>query len=66
MERYPREYNGALPMCGPLISATEFFNYGLLDLLVTFDYFFPNVIGPLFEANPATNEKVRNGFQSSA
>ncbi len=55
VERYPNEYDGALPMCGPLVSATEFFNYGLLDVLVTFDYYFPNVIGSPFMATVSPN-----------
>jgi pimeloyl-ACP methyl ester carboxylesterase len=65
IERYPDEYNGALPLCGPLISSTEFFNYGVFDLLVTFDYFFPNVIGSPFEAIPDTAEKVRAALQAA-
>src|SRR4030095_2705865 len=64
IERYHAEYNGALPMCGPLLSASEFLNYGILDVLVTFDYFFPNVLGSPFEVNPSVAEKARAAFQA--
>jgi pimeloyl-ACP methyl ester carboxylesterase len=64
IERHPDAYNGALPMCGPLVPATEFLNYGILDVLVTFDYFFPNILGSPFEVNPSVAEKARAAFQA--
>lgn len=59
IERYPEAYDGALPLCGPLTPASEFFNQGLLDLLVTFEYFFPGTIGSPYEPSLETAARVR-------
>jgi pimeloyl-ACP methyl ester carboxylesterase len=39
IEKYPLEYDGALPLCGWLSPLYSLLKYGL-DLLVTYDYFF--------------------------
>lgn len=47
IEKYPEIYDGALPMCGPLNVILNGFQERIFDMLVTFDYLFPNVIGSL-------------------
>lgn len=59
-EAYPGQYDGALPMCGPLGGALTEVQYAG-DARVTFDYYFPGVLpgGPFdvpeglpYESNP--------------
>lgn len=45
IERYPDVYDGALPLCGPLSPALDFFLDRTFDMLVTFEYFFPGTVG---------------------
>jgi pimeloyl-ACP methyl ester carboxylesterase len=45
IEKYPEIYDGALPMCGPLNVTLNGFQERIFDMLVTFDYLFPNVVG---------------------
>jgi pimeloyl-ACP methyl ester carboxylesterase len=45
VERFPRHYDGALPMCGPLAPSLEFLGRHAFDLLVLFEYFFPGTVG---------------------
>jgi pimeloyl-ACP methyl ester carboxylesterase len=45
IERYPDAYQGAFPICGPLVPAVDFFNNTLFDMLVTFEALFPGSIG---------------------
>ena len=52
IERYPEAYQGAMPMCGPLGAAMDFFNTGLFDMLVTFEAMFPGTIGSPYEPAP--------------
>lgn len=47
IERYPESYDGALPMCGPLNATLNGLQERVFDMLVTFDYLFPNAIGAL-------------------
>jgi pimeloyl-ACP methyl ester carboxylesterase len=47
IEKYPEVYNGALPMCGPLNVSLNGLQDRVFDMLVTFDYLFPDVIGSL-------------------
>ncbi|MGE0885693.1 MAG: DUF6351 family protein [Blastocatellales bacterium] len=47
IEKYPEVYDGALPMCGPLNATLNGFQERIFDMLVTFDFLFPNVVGPL-------------------
>jgi pimeloyl-ACP methyl ester carboxylesterase len=45
LERYGKNYDGALSMCGVNVSATNVFDEHVLTLLVAFDYFFPGAMG---------------------
>lgn len=47
IEKYPEVYDGALPMCGPLNVSLNGLQERIFDMLVTFDYLFPNVTGAL-------------------
>lgn len=58
IERYPDEYQGAMPMCGPLGPAIDFFNNGIFDMLVTFDALFPGTIGSPYAPSAATSKNV--------
>jgi pimeloyl-ACP methyl ester carboxylesterase len=58
IERYPDAYQGAMPMCGPLGAAVDFFNTGLLDMLVTFEALFPGSIGSPYEPTEKTAPNV--------
>ncbi len=44
MEKFPTEYDAALPLCGPLAAPEWFMTRGAFDLLVIFDYLFPGVL----------------------
>lgn len=59
IERYPDEYQGAMPMCGPLGAALDFLNTGLFDMLVTFEALFPGTIGSPYTPSAATAAKVK-------
>jgi pimeloyl-ACP methyl ester carboxylesterase len=65
LERYPEIYQGAMPLCGPLSPALDFFEDRVFDMLVTFEYFFPGTIGSLveipadFKFSLTGSEKVR-------
>ncbi|MFM8392402.1 MAG: DUF6351 family protein, partial [Acidobacteriota bacterium] len=47
IEKYPEIYDGAMPMCGPLTPSINGLQERLFDLLATFDFHFPGVVGPL-------------------
>jgi len=47
IEKYPEVYDGALPMCGPLSVILNGLQERVFDMLATFDYVFPDVVGPL-------------------
>lgn len=47
IEKYPEVYDGALPMCGPLTPILNGFQERIFDMLATFDFLFPNVVGSL-------------------
>ena len=47
IEKYPEIYDGALPMCGPLTPSINGLQERLFDMLATFDFHFPGVVGPL-------------------
>ena len=49
IEKYPEVYDGALPMCGPLNVILNGFQERIFDMLVTFDFLFPNVVGSLVQ-----------------
>ena len=45
IEKYPGNYDGALPMCGPLAPTLSTFQRHLFDVMVVFDYYYPGAIG---------------------
>ncbi|NBO65401.1 MAG: alpha/beta hydrolase [Acidobacteria bacterium] len=47
IEKYPEIYDGALPMCGPLNPSINGLQERVFDLLATFDFHFPGIVGPL-------------------
>ena len=47
IEKYPEVYDGALPMCGPLTPSINGLQERLFDLLATFDFHFPGIVGSL-------------------
>lgn len=47
IEKYPEVYDGALPMCGPLNVSLNGLQERVFDMLVTFDFLFPKVVGSL-------------------
>lgn len=59
IERYPEAYQGAMPMCGPLGAALDFFNNSLFDMLVTFEALFPGAIGSPYQPSSDTGNKVK-------
>lgn len=66
IERYPEVYQGALPMCGPLGPAIDFFDNSLFDMLVVFEALFPGTIGdPYTPGGPATFAKVKEAIAAS-
>jgi pimeloyl-ACP methyl ester carboxylesterase len=54
IETYPDAYEGALPMCGPLVPALLFFKDYIFDMMVTFEALFgtglPQEYRPVVEA----------------
>lgn len=56
IEGYPELYDGAMPMCGPLNVSLKGLQERIFDMLVTFDYLFPNVVGSLI--NPPPGERL--------
>ena len=57
IERYPEAYQGALPMCGPLGAAIDFFTNSVFDMLVTFESLFPASIGSPYEPSGDTGTR---------
>jgi len=68
IEKHPGSYDGALPMCGPLIPAVQFFANPIFDMLVTFDALFgeslPEELGPVVEAPSLPADAVEKALQS--
>lgn len=64
IERYPDVYDGALPMCGPLGSGIDFFNNGLFDMLVTFEFLFPGTLGSPYDAEPDAGARIQAAIQA--
>lgn len=44
IEMFPQHYDGALQMCGPVGPALNFFERRVFDMLVVYDYYFPDMI----------------------
>ncbi|MEK7794697.1 MAG: DUF6351 family protein [Candidatus Hydrogenedentota bacterium] len=49
IERFPKEYDGALPMCGTPESTPKFFKERMFDMRILFDYYFPGLPGSAVE-----------------
>ena len=45
LEKYGKNYNGALSLCGVNVPATKAFDEHVVTSLVAFDYFFPGAMG---------------------
>jgi dienelactone hydrolase len=58
IERYPSEYDGALPLCGWLAPVHTLFK-NILDMLVTFDYLFGNNSGELISGEPVEAQIIQ-------
>ncbi len=68
IEKYPEIYNGALPLCGPLNVILEGFQERVFDMLVTFEYFFPDTVGAPVNIPKGTRlniGKVRTALEAS-
>jgi pimeloyl-ACP methyl ester carboxylesterase len=71
IEKYPEVYDGAMPMCGPLSAALDFFEARVFDMLVVFEYYFPGSVGsPLsvpavVKFNLMGSEKVREAIKAA-
>ena len=69
VERYPELYAGAMPLCGPLSPALDFFEDRVFDMLVVFEHYFPgSVASPVdvpadFQMGPAA-EKAKAAVAS--
>ena len=67
IEKYPEVYDGALPMCGPLIATINGFQRRIFDMLVTFEFYFPGTIGDPSKVAPDAKldtAKVKDAMQS--
>jgi pimeloyl-ACP methyl ester carboxylesterase len=68
IEKYPEIYEGAMPMCGPLNVSLNGLQERVFDMLVTFDFLFPNVIGSLANVPPTARleqAKVRAAAEAT-
>ena len=68
IETYSDSYDGALPMCGPLVSALHFFKERVFDMLVTFEALFstalPQESRPVVELPELPKQIVESALQS--
>ncbi len=70
-ERFPSEYDAALPLCGPLASAESFIGQDAFGMLVIFDYLFPGVLPepdkfpPNFEGGKDTAAKIVSALDAA-
>ncbi len=44
IEMFPRQYDGALQMCGPVGASLDFLKRKMFDTLAVYDYYFPDMI----------------------
>jgi pimeloyl-ACP methyl ester carboxylesterase len=70
IETYPDAYDGALPMCAPLVPAALFFRDSVFDMLVTFEALFgeglPEELRPVIDAPALTKEGVTAALDSDS
>jgi pimeloyl-ACP methyl ester carboxylesterase len=68
IETYPGSYDGAMPMCGPLVPATQFFRDPVLDMLVTFEALFgeslPEEQKPVIDAPSLPGTVIAKALES--
>lgn len=68
VETYPDAYDGALPMCGPLVPAVVFIKDPVFDMLVTFEAIFgkalPDEMKPVVEAPFLLKKPVQEALES--
>ena len=68
IENHPDEYNGALPLCGPLVPALAFFKDRVFDMLVTFESLFGDSLSqeykPVVEASELPASVVERALAS--
>lgn len=57
IEKYPYEYNGALPLCGWLAPVHSLVKYGF-DMLVTYDYLFDSNEGKIIKGEEFVDEEI--------
>lgn len=60
IERYPKAYDGALPMCGTAEPSLDFMKTHIFDMRLLFDYYFPGLSGSVvdFPEGPLTMPKT--------
>jgi pimeloyl-ACP methyl ester carboxylesterase len=70
IETHPDVYDGALPMCGPLVPAALFFRDSVFDVLVTFEALFgaglPQDLKPVVEVPALSKEAVSAALQADS
>lgn len=70
IETYPDAYDGALPMCGPLVPAVRFFKDPVFDMLVTFEALFgealPDEAKPVIGGESLPPQTVMSALESDA
>jgi pimeloyl-ACP methyl ester carboxylesterase len=68
IERHPDAYDGALPLCGPLVPALAFFKDRVFDMLVTFEALFgdslPREYRPVVEVPELPPQVVERALAS--
>jgi pimeloyl-ACP methyl ester carboxylesterase len=68
IESYPDAYDGALPMCGPLVPALAFFKERVFDMLVTFEAVFgdslPREYRPVVDVSELPPQVVERALAS--
>jgi pimeloyl-ACP methyl ester carboxylesterase len=70
IETHPEAYDGALPMCGPLVPAPLFFRDSIFDMLVTFEALFgdalPQDLRPVTEVPAIPKDAVRAALEADS
>jgi pimeloyl-ACP methyl ester carboxylesterase len=70
IETYPELYDGALPMCGPLVGAPLFYRDSVLDMLLTFEALFGKSLQeellPVIEAPGLPKEAVEQALEADS
>jgi heat shock protein HslJ/pimeloyl-ACP methyl ester carboxylesterase len=68
LERHPDTYDGGLPLCGPLITAPVFFEREIVDMLLTFETLFGNVLPdamkPILDVPTISADAIEGVFEA--